>query len=78
MVELKGSYDELTAKSFYDGTTYREDYVHITLTDEDDIPDAVGKLRPIYRNLMKLDYDKLSLTKESDLVRKNCQKENRS
>ena len=57
MVELKGSYDELTAKSYYDGTTYREDYVHITLTDEDDIPDAVGKLRPIYGNLMKLDYD---------------------
>ena len=55
MVELKGSYDELTAKSYYDGTTYREDYVHITLTDEDDIPDAVGKLRPIYGNLMKLD-----------------------
>ncbi len=57
MVELKGKYDELTLKSFYDGTSYREDYVHITLTDEDDIPDAVSKLRTIYRNLMKLDYD---------------------
>ena len=57
MVEIKGSYAELTAKSYYDGTTYPEDYVHITLTDEDDIPDAVGKLRTIYRNLMKLDYD---------------------
>lgn len=57
MVEIKGTYDELTAKSFYDGTTYREDYMHITLTDEDDIPDAVGKLRTIYHNLMKLDYD---------------------
>ena len=57
MVELKGLYNELTAKSFYDGTTYREDYVRITLTDEDDIPDAVGKLRTIYHNLMRLDYD---------------------
>ncbi len=57
MVELKGSYDELTAKRYYENTSYTEDYVHITLTDEEDIPDAVSKLRVIYRNLMKLDYD---------------------
>jgi len=57
MVELKGTYEELTLKSFYEGTSYREDYVHITLTDEEDIPDVVQKLRVIYRNLMKLDYD---------------------
>ena len=57
MVELRGTYDELTAKSYYENTSYREDYVHITLTDEEDIPDAVSKLRVIYRNLMKLDYD---------------------
>jgi exonuclease SbcD len=31
--------------------------VHITLTDEEDIVDAVGKLRAVYHNLMKLDYD---------------------
>lgn len=57
MVELKGTYEELTLKSFYENTSYREDYVHITLTDEEDIPDVVQKLRVIYRNLMKLDYD---------------------
>lgn len=59
MVELKGTYDELTALSFYDGTSYREDYVHITLTDEEDVPDALGKLRTIYHNIMKMDYDNL-------------------
>ena len=57
MVELKGLYDELTSKSFYENTSYQEDYVHITLTDEEDIPDVVQKLRVIYRNLMKIDYD---------------------
>lgn len=57
MTELKGTYAELTAKSFYENTTYPEDYVHITLTDEEDILDAVGRLRSIYHNLMKLDYD---------------------
>ena len=57
MTELKGRYQELTNRSFYENTAYRDAYLRITLTDEEDIPDAVGKLRPIYRNLMKLDYD---------------------
>ncbi|MCQ2427207.1 MAG: exonuclease SbcCD subunit D [Clostridia bacterium] len=57
MVELRGTYDEITRKSFYEGTSWQEDYVRVTLTDEDDIPDVIGKLRPIYHNLMKLDYD---------------------
>ncbi|MBQ4112277.1 MAG: exonuclease SbcCD subunit D [Clostridia bacterium] len=57
MVEIKGSYEEITLKSFYEDTTYQDDYLHITLTDEEDVVDAIGKLRVIYRNLMKLDYD---------------------
>ena len=57
MVELRGTYKELTLLEFYQGTTYQQDYVHITLTDEEDVPNAVGKLRTIYHNLMKLDYD---------------------
>ncbi len=68
MIELKGTYDELTAKHFYENTTYREDYVHITLTDEEDIPDAVSKLRVIYRNLMKLDYDNRRTRHQSELT----------
>ena len=57
MRELKGSYDELVSRGFYENTTYREDYTHITLTDEQDVPDAMAKLRVIYNRLMKLDYD---------------------
>lgn len=57
MVELRGTYKELTLLEFYEGTSYPNDYVHITLTDEEDIPNAMGKLRIIYPNLMKLDYD---------------------
>ncbi len=57
LVELRGTYEELTCRSFYAGTTYQEDYVHITLTDEEDVPDAMSRLRTIYHNLMKLDYD---------------------
>ena len=59
LVEIKGSYHDLTLKSFYEDTTYNEDYMHITLTDEEDIPDVLMKLRVIYKNIMKLDYDNL-------------------
>ena len=57
MVEIKGKYNEIMLKSFYENTSYQEDYIHITLTDEEDIVDAIGKLRTVYHNLMKLDYD---------------------
>lgn len=57
LVELRGTYEELTFRGFYEGTNYQEDYVHITLTDEEDISDAVRKLQIIYPYLMKLDYD---------------------
>ncbi len=57
LVELQGTYDELISRDFYKDTNYPNDYVHITLTDEDDIPDGVSKLRVIYPYLMKLDYD---------------------
>ena len=55
--DLRGTYDELTAKSFWEGTPYREDFVRVTLTDEEDIPDAIGKLRAVYHNLMEFQYD---------------------
>ncbi len=57
MVRLRGTYEALTLRSFYQGTKYPDSYLHITLTDEEDIPDAVSKLRVIYPWLMKLDYD---------------------
>lgn len=56
MREIKGTYAEITLKDNYINTN-TDDYMHITLTDEEDIPDAIGKLRVIYPNLMKLDYD---------------------
>lgn len=56
LVELKGKYDELMDKSFYDKKNL-DDYYHITLTDENDVVDAIFKLGKIYNNIMKLDYD---------------------
>ena len=54
--EIRGTYEEVTARSFYENTAV-EDYLHITLTDEEDVPEAVARLRVIYPNLMKLSYD---------------------
>jgi exonuclease SbcD len=56
MCEIRGTYMELTAKSYYDSLNC-DDYFHITLTNEEDVPDALNKLRVIYKNIMKLDYD---------------------
>lgn len=56
MRNLKGSFSRLTDREFY-GAEETDDYLHITLTDEDDIPDAIHKLRLIYPNIMQLDYD---------------------
>ncbi len=67
MVELRGSYEQVISRPFYENTTWQEDYTHITLTDEEDIPDAVGKLRAVYHNLMRMDYDN-KRTRSSNVI----------
>ena len=57
MREIRGRYEDITLKSFYEGTGLQECYIHITLTDGNDVLNAVSRLRVIYPNLMKLDYD---------------------
>lgn len=56
MRKVKGTYLQVTDRSFYQNTN-TEDYLKITLTDEEDIPDGMQKLRIIYPNLMRLEYD---------------------
>ena len=53
---IRGSFAEVTDRAFYDGTA-TDDYLQVVLTDEEDIPEAIGKLRTIYPNIMKLTYD---------------------
>ena len=54
--KIRGTYLEVTAKSFYENRDC-EDYLQVTLTDEEDVPDCMAKLRTIYPNLMRLEYD---------------------
>jgi len=56
MREIKGPLRELISPSAYAGTNI-EDYMHITLTDEEEIIDAIGKVHAVYPNVMRLEYD---------------------
>lgn len=76
MRRLRGSYLEVMARSFYEDFD-REDYIHMTLTDEEDIPDAVARLRVIYPNLMQLQYDN-KRTRYQAVVEGEADREHRS
>lgn len=65
--EIRGTYEALTLKKNYEGTA-TDDYIHAVLTDEDDVPDAVGKLRVIYPNLMKLSYDNKRTASQQEIT----------
>ena len=56
MVELRGGFAQISSPAFY-GQVDRDAYVRVILTDENDIYGAMGQLRSIYPNLMRLDYD---------------------
>lgn len=68
---IKGTYDELTCRANYTEEN-RHDYIAATLTDEQEIPQAIAKLRVIYPNIMQLSYDnartRISQTIESAAV----------
>lgn len=54
--EIKGTYEELMSLESYAGTN-TDDYLHVTLTDEEDVPNALEKMRSVYKNIMQFDYD---------------------
>ena len=67
LVEIRGKYCELVEKSLYQGLN-TEDYYHITLLDEEDVLDALAKLRVIYPYIMKLDYDNRRTREQTEIL----------
>lgn len=63
MRQIRGEYDVLMSRDFYQGKD-RQDYLKVILTDEEDVPEALGRLRTVYPNIMKLEYDN-TRTKQS-------------
>ncbi len=56
MRKIRGTYSQLSSLDFYKNFN-REDYIQATLTDEEDVLDAMARLRVFYPNLMALEYD---------------------
>lgn len=52
MKRICGTFEELLSEA-----NRTEDYVQITLTDEDDIPNAMSRLQAVYKNALTLRYD---------------------
>ncbi len=67
MRKIKGTYMELMDRKSYTEQG-RMDYVHITLTDEEDIPDGIHRLRTVYPNLMQLEYDNLRTRADQQII----------
>ena len=65
MKTIKGTYDEITQRSFYDGKSLKDDYLHIELEDSEYRPNAISLLRTIYPNILSLEFTKI----------KRCEKE---
>lgn len=76
MRRVRGSYLEVTARSFYQDSN-TEDYIQVTLTDEEDVPDGLQKLRVIYPNLMRLEYDN-KRTRNHENIDGACEVEQKS
>lgn len=53
---VRGSFDYICSKEC-SSKGDSKDYIHAVLTDEEDIPEAMGRLRGVYPNIMSLEYD---------------------
>ncbi len=54
MRHLRGRMEQILNR---ENIEFPDDYIYVTLTDEDSIPDAMATIRQYYPNTMKLDYD---------------------
>lgn len=73
--KIKGSFDEIVRLGEKD--EYRDDYIAVTLTDEDEIQGAISRLRTVYPRILKLDYDN-QRTKERKIIESDEEFENKS
>ena len=53
---IKGNLEELLSKD-YSKNINTDDYISAVITDEDYVMDAIGKLRSVYKNILRLEYD---------------------
>ena len=56
MIIIRGSLDELLSEEYYSKIDCNS-YINAVITDDDYVIDAIGKLRVVYKNILKLEYD---------------------
>ncbi|MCR5600297.1 MAG: exonuclease SbcCD subunit D [Ruminococcus sp.] len=56
MRKIRGSFEYVCSKEC-SSTGDINDYLHVVLTDEEEIPEVLGKLRIVYPNIMSIEYD---------------------
>lgn len=57
MRRIQGPLEQLLSKEIASQAD-TEDYLHVVLTDKEEIIDAIGKVRRVYPNVMQLDFEK--------------------
>ena len=72
MRTVRGTFAELC-----NSANQTDDFVHIVLTDEEDVPEAKGKLSIVYENIMHLSYDN-TRTKQNQVIEDLEDAQNRS
>ena len=66
MVKIKGTFMEVMNPMNYPGMD-ENSYLHITLTDEADVPEAFCRLSQVYPNLMQMEYDNTRTRQKREL-----------
>ena len=65
---LRGSFDELMTRSFYENTDYQKAFVRAELTDGEFIPEGIRRLRTVYRNILEISYGKLQTERAGEVT----------
>ena len=68
MKKIRGTFSELTDPTFYYNNPIVNDYLQITLTDEDDVINAMSRLQVIYKNALELKYDNVRTRQNANLT----------
>ena len=63
MKKIRGKFDELV-----NSVNKTDDYVQITLTDQEDIPNAMSRLQTVYKNALELRYDNARTRQSSNIL----------
>ena len=71
---IKGPIDKLLDKDVYKDTNL-DDYICAVITDNDYVVDAIGKLRDVYKNILKVSYDNDRTNIDNDINIQNINKD---